>query len=128
MPSPTSYPWVNFLSTPTVAISSTPQSIFGTNYLGSNHACIIDSIFICNTSNQDIFIDIYTLTERLINNVLTAQTTYRFNKVLIVKKMTKELIGGAGFNMEQGDLLFAKSDFSGNRFDSAVSYRELREQ
>jgi len=128
LPSPTSYPWVNFLSTPRPNINSTHVSIFGNNYLGSSHACIIDSIIICNTTNRDIFVSVYTLTERLIDSVLTAQNTFKFFKRVVPALKTIELLEGAGFNMEQGDLLYAFSDQSSNLFDSNVSYRELREQ
>jgi hypothetical protein len=102
--------------------------IFGNNYLGSSHACIIDSIFVCNTTNRDIFVSVYTLTERLIDSVLTAQNTFKFFKRVVPALKTIELLEGAGFNMEQGDLLYAFSDQSSNLFDSNVSYRELREQ
>lgn len=128
MADPTQYPWVNFLSTLRTAIDSTPVSIFGDNYLGSNHACIIDSIFICNTTNDDIFVYVYTLTERLIDSVLTPITTFKFYKQIIPSFKTIEFLNGAGFNMEQGDLLFAYSDQFNHLFDSTVSYRELREQ
>lgn len=104
------------------------MSIFGDNYLGSSHACIIDSIFICNTTNRDIFVYVKTLTERLIDSVLTAQETFKFYRRAIPALKTIELLEGAGFNMEQGDLLYAYSDQFNNLFDSNVSYRELREQ
>jgi len=128
LPSPTSYPWVNFLSTPRPNINSTPVSIFGDNYLGSAHACIIVSILVCNTTNRDIFVYVRTLTERLIDSVLTAQETFKFYKKLLPALKTVELLDGAGFHMEQGDLLYAYSDQFNNSFDSTVSYRELREQ
>jgi hypothetical protein len=64
----------------------------------------------------------------LIDSVLTAQNTFKFFKKTVPALKTVELLEGAGFNMEQGDLLYAFSDQSSNLFDSNVSYRELREQ
>lgn len=125
---PTQFPWVNFLSTLRANVDSTPVSIFGTNYLGSEHACVIDSIFICNTTDSDSLVYVYTLTERLIDSVLTPITTYKFYKQQVLAFQTVELIKGVGFNMEQGDLLYAYSDQFSHLFDSTVSYRELREQ
>lgn len=121
------YPWVNFLETPRKGVSSNTLSIFGENYLGSTYTCIIDSIFICNTTKRDIIINVYTIGERLIDGVLTNIPTFRYNFVPIPTYGTIELIKGVGFNMLQGDLLYCYTNDPNNSCDTNVSYRELRE-
>lgn len=115
---PFSLPWVNFLMAPATSIDSTPTLVFG-----STHDCIIDSVFVCNTSDQEIFADLYTLTERN----LVATSNYIARKVTMPKYATEELIKSAVINMPAGDLLYINSDFSGNTFDCLVSYREIIE-
>lgn len=115
------------MSTPRPNVNSTAVSIFGTNYLGSEHACIIDSIFICNTTNKDILINVYTLCERFIDGVPTAIPSFKFNHVLLSVYNTIELLKGVGFTMEQGDLIFAFTNDPKHFCDTNVSYRELLE-
>jgi hypothetical protein len=120
--SPYQYPWVNFFSDPTSAIDSTPIIV-----CGKTHTSIIDSIFVCNTTDQDIFIDITKLSERN----LVPITTYRKRKFLIPANGSADLITANQEDslliLEAGDLLYANSDFSGNTFDCEVSGRQLLE-
>lgn len=116
---PFSYPWVNFLMTPLRFVGSTPALIFGSTY-----DCIIDSIFICNISGKEMFVDAYILTERN----LVAQENYFAPREEFEKNQTKDLTGTSSLQMQAGDLLFVKSDFASNTFDCLVSYREIREE
>lgn len=124
MASPYQYPWVNFFSTPTASIDST-STLIG----GAISTSIIDSIYVCNTSDQDIFIDITILAERN----LTPITTYRIKKFFLPKNESAELISpthnqvNSVLILETGDTLFGNSDFSGNTFDCVVSGRQLLE-
>jgi hypothetical protein len=116
--SPYQYPWVEFFQTPTPNIDSTPTII-----CGAQAASIVDSIRICNMTQKDIFVDIKCLAERNLVSI----TTYWFNKILVPKNGTIQLLLGDCETLENGDLLYASSDFSGNKFDCTVSGRKLLE-
>lgn len=116
---PFSYPWVNFLMNPFSSIGSTPQMI-----VGSQYPCVVDSILACNTTDQDIYIDLTILTERS----LVAQNNQIVKRLLLTKYKTEELLSLAPLGLQDGDLLYVNSDFSSNRFDCLVSYREIREE
>jgi hypothetical protein len=117
---PFSYPWVNFMMTPLRLIDSTPTLSFG-----SVHDCIIDSIYACNLSGQEMFLDVYTLTERN----LVAENNYIARRENLKKDETKDLIfNHSSLQMQAGDLLYINSDFAGNPFDCLVSYREIRKE
>lgn len=120
LPSPYQYPWVNFNLAPTSAIDSTPALVFG-----SDNNCIIDSIFVCNTTEQEIFIDITILSERIIDEPVT---TYFVKNYLLQKSASAELVKESVINLQAGDLMYAKSDFSNNTFDCMISYRQLLEE
>lgn len=120
MPSPYQYPWVNFNLAPTSTIDSTPSLVFG-----SDNNCIIDSIFVCNTTEQEIFIDITILSERIIDQPVT---TYFVKNYLVPKSGSAELIKESVLNLQAGDLMYAKSDFANNTFDCMISYRQLLEE
>lgn len=117
--SPYQWPWVNFNLAPTADIDSTNTLIFG-----SQSNCIVDSIFVCNTSPQDIYIDITILAERVIDD---PTTTYIVKKYLLKKSEGVELIKESVINLQSGDTMYAKSDFADNTFDCMISYRELLE-
>jgi len=118
--SPYQYPWVNFNSSPTTAVDSTPLILFG----AANNS-IVDSIFVCNTSGREIFVNLYLLTER---DPPTAINTFIEFNLQILKDQKIELIKGSVLNMQAGDLMYGYSDFSGNTFDCIVSYRQLLEE
>jgi hypothetical protein len=120
LPSPYQYPWVNFNLTPTSGIDSTNTLVFGS----PNH-CIVDSIFVCNTTDQEIFIDVTVLAERVVDE---PTTTYIVKNYLLRKSEGVELIKESVINMEAGDLMYAKSDFADNTFDCMVSHRQLLEE
>lgn len=117
MPSPYQYPWVNFDLEPTANIGSTPELIFG-----KTHTSILDSIVLCNNTDQDIFVDIQLLCER--NEIAIPVNRYR--NVLITKFGTVQLLEESMI-MRAGDLMYANSDFQDHRFDSMISFRELLE-
>jgi hypothetical protein len=116
---PFSYPWVNFLMNPFGSIGSTPKLIFGSGY-----PCVIDSISVCNTTSEDIFIDLTVLTERN----LVAKSNQIAKRLLLPKYKTEELLQLASLEVQEGDLLYINSDFSSSKFDCLVSYRELRKE
>lgn len=103
-------------------IESTPTLIFG-----SQQSCYIDSISFCNTTDNDLFFDLFIAGERTINNVLVAVQAYHSKKRLLKANQTLELELGALKSPQSGDLFYANSDFSGSTFDVLVSYRELTE-
>jgi len=121
--SPYQYPWVDFFSSLTSSIDSTPLIV-----CGKEKTSIVDSIFVCNTTEQDIFVDVTILGER--DSVAT--TVYRVKNHLLPKNGSAELISvnqvDSVLILQAGDLLYANSDFSGNTFDSIVSGRQLLEE
>ena len=106
----------------TANIGSTPEKIFGSQY-----SCIIDSISLCNTSESDLFFDLYILGERMEEDTPVLKQAFHSRQRLLKANETLELELGSLKTPESGDLLYASSDFSGNRFDMLVSYREYRE-
>jgi hypothetical protein len=116
--SPYQYPWVSFNLAPTANIDSTPLLVFG-----SESNSIVDSIFVCNTTDQEIFVDITTLSERNLQPI----TTYIVRNFLLPGYGSAELIKESVINLEAGDIIYANSDFSGNLFDCMISYRQLLE-
>lgn len=106
----------------TANVGSTPEKIFGSQY-----TCIIDSISLCNTSQGDLFFDIYILGERMDGDTPIVRQAFYSKQRLLKANETLELELGSLKTPESGDLLYANSDFSGNSFDVLVSYREYRE-
>lgn len=118
MASPYQYPWVNFTSAIAVSVDSTPLIIYG----AANNS-IVDSIFICNTSGKEIFVNLYILTA---GREVVESSFLEYN--LQVLKDTKiEILKGSVLIMQAGDILYGYSDFSGNTFDCIAPYRELLE-
>ncbi len=74
-----------------------------------------------------LFFDVKVLGEREENNVLVPKEAYHSKKRLLKANETLELELGTLKMPQSGDLFYANSDFSGNRFDVLVSYRELTE-
>lgn len=130
MGSPYQWPWVKFFSEPEPSIDSTPTII-----CSGIQTTIVDSIVACNRSDQDIFVDLFTLMERERNESLTPITNYRQNKFLIPKNGSAELLTPTHTDqrvdslliLQSGDLLYANSDYSGNLFDCLVVGRRLLE-
>jgi hypothetical protein len=118
LPSPYQYPWVNFGLEMTPNIDSTPTLVFG-----KPNNSIVDTIVLCNTTEQDIFIDIKILGER--DDVPI--TVYRVNNYLIPKLGSAQILGESMI-LQAGDLLYANSDFADNTFDCMISYRQLLEE
>lgn len=115
-------PWVRFFSDPTPDIGSTPTLI-----LLKQNAAIIRAIYAVNKTSQEIFVTVTALQERLINNVETPITTYRYINFPVKPYQSIDLIQGMAPLLEGGDSLFANSDFSDNRFDCCVDGEELLE-
>lgn len=103
-------------------IGSTPIKIFG-----SQNSCFVDSISLCNTTNNDLYFDLKVLGEREENNTFITKEAYHSKKRLLKANETLELELGSLKMIESGDLFYANSDFSGNFFDVLISYRELKE-
>jgi hypothetical protein len=117
-PTPSAYPWVNFKLAVTIGIDSTPVLVFGLQ-----QSAMIDSIRLTNTCGNPLLADVYILRE--VEGVATSSfIAYRFS---LQAASALELLDGSVLYPEAGDTLWANSDFSGNRFDSLISYRQLLE-
>jgi len=115
---PTSYPWVNFKLAVTIGIDSTPVLMFGLQ-----QSAMIDSIRLTNTCGNPLLADVYILRE--VEGVATSSfIAYRFS---LQAASALELLDGSVLYPEAGDTIWGNSDFSGNRFDSLISYRQLLE-
>ena len=117
-PTPSSYPWVNFKLAVTIGIDSTPVLM-----LGLEQSAMIDSIRLTNTCGSPLLADVYILRE--VEGVgQTSFISYRFS---LQAASALELLDGSVLYPEAGDTIWGNSDFSGNRFDSLISYRQLLE-
>lgn len=124
---PTSYPWVNFLPQNTSSIMNDPELIFG-----SVNTCIIDSIWICNTSTKDIFITIYKL-------VIDVGNFYFRNNHLVNSQSSQDVLNTSIINsvpvyapstmiLQSTELLHAYTTTAASTFDCVVSYRQLLQE
>jgi len=122
---------VKFYSTPTSAINSTPILIYGAPVTS-----IVDSIIACNTCDQDIFVDVTLLTAG--RDEVT--NTYIQKRFLIPQNSSADLAAflmnsnasnptsaNSTLILQNGDILYANSDLSGNTFDTLLSGRQLLE-
>jgi hypothetical protein len=127
MASPTSFPWVNFRGEPISSISTTPTLI-----IGSVNTCIFDSIWICNTSNQDITITSYTLV------IDQYPPIYFRNSHPITNNSSQDILNTSIVNgiplyapstiiLNPTDLFYIYSNESGTTFDCTFSGRKLLE-
>jgi hypothetical protein len=114
--SPYQWPWVDYRLEITPQIGSTPQLVFGKPV-----TCILDSIVLCNTTDQEMFIDMYVLRPGD-----TPITVYRVNNLLIPKRSSIQVIEKP-MTVEGNDLFYAKSDYDNNLFDCMISNRQLLE-
>jgi len=120
---------VNPLLASTAKISSTPTLVFG-----ALHTCEIDSIILVNRTKNPLSVDITILRE--IDSVPI--TFYIANKVPMVAFGKQEILNlcinsqGNEYTetilyVQNGDTIFASSDFVNNLFDCLISYREFTE-
>lgn len=127
MASPTSFPWVDFIETLTSSISTTPTLI-----IGSENTCIFDSIWICNTSTQDITITAYTLV------IDEPVPIYFRNSHLISNKSSQDILNTSIVNgiplyapstriLRPTNLFHIYSNEPGTTFDCGFSGRKLLE-
>lgn len=126
MASPYQYPWVEFGSVLVQNIDSTELLLYT-----APAATIVDSVILTNTTKNDIFIDFKILGERTLpsGGSPIAQKPYIANKREIKANSSIELLPTPQSNiiLQAGDFAYANSDFSGNRFDCVISYRQLLE-
>ena len=115
-------PWVRYFSDPTPDIGSTPTLI-----CLKQNAYIPRSIIVTNKNNQEIFVNVTRLQERLVNNVEVPIESYECINVPVKPFERIDLIAGMAPAFEAGDSLSAYSDFSDNRFDCLVCGEELLE-
>jgi hypothetical protein len=115
---PSSYPWVDYELAVTNGIDSTPVMVLGLEQLA-----MIDSIRITNTCGSPLLADVYLLRE--IEGVAKVSfVAYRFS---LQTASALELLEGSVLYPKAGDTFWANSDFSGNTYDSLISYRQLLE-
>lgn len=111
-------PFMKPKRTVTIQVDSTPLVVYG-----SDNASFIDSIFVCNTNNEQILVNFHTLQER--NLEFTKSQLYNF--VPIAPYETKTIVPQDVLIMEPGDILEGYSSSSGDTFDCHVNYRDLTE-
>lgn len=121
MASPYQWPWVEPISVLTVGVDSTPAIIYGQQVTSW-----IDSVHLCNTTDQDIYIDIKILAEREEDEGFVTKEPYLARR-LFIPKFGRIEVTEMPKTMQSGDLMYANSDFSGNFFDSHISARLLLE-
>jgi len=114
------YPFVNFKMLPTLNIDSTPMLIFGND----QYTCVLDGIFLASVTNNIILITLYVAREVSIG---TETDFILANQISLNPNDRCDVLQNTSMILEPGDLLYASSDFSGNIFNSFVSYRELTE-
>lgn len=113
------YPFVVFKMWPTVNINSTPTLIFGND----QNSCLLDSLLVSNITDNVIIVKFYILRE-------VEETPIEFvlaNNIVINANDRIDLLKDSTLTLELGDTLYAYSDFSGNLFNTFVSYRSLTE-
>lgn len=115
-------PFTKVKRTSTIQVDSTPLVVYG-----SDNASFIDSIFVCNTNDKEIFVSFKTLEEREHNNQLIVTNPQLYNFIPVGPYETKAIVPTDILNMEPGDLLYGYSSYSGDTFDCHVCYRELTE-
>jgi hypothetical protein len=115
---PTQYPWIVPFNVPSQGVDSTPLLV-----CGASITTFVDSIYVCNTTSNDIFVNFYTLCERS----MVVTTTYRVNKFIVPRFASAEILTESCLTLQTGDLLYGFSDYSGNLFDCTVSGRQLLE-
>lgn len=111
-------PFMEIKSVSTKEIDSTPLLIYG-----FDNASFVDSIWLCNTTNKEIFVSMH----RLIERNLVADTFPFVSFYVLSAYESKEILKGSVLNMEPGDLLYGYTSYSGDRFTSHVSGRVLTE-
>lgn len=114
----TSPPFTKVRRTATKQIDSTPLLVYG-----SDNASFVDSIWVCNKNDKNIFVNFTTLDER--NN--ETNDFQLINSIVLTPYESKELLRGAIINMEPGDLMYGYTTYGGDTFDCHVSFRELLE-
>lgn len=91
----------------------------------SEKACILDSIWLSNTTEENIFVDFKIIIERLVDNeTQTIESSHTKNRILEDFK-NEELLKGSVLYMQANDIMYANSDFSSHVFDCNISYREI---
>jgi hypothetical protein len=111
-------PFTTVKRTATKQIGSTPLLVYG-----SDNASFIDGIWVCNTTNDEIFVNFSTLDERN----LVAQDSQVMNMVVLNPYESKDLLKGAIIIMEPGDLMYGYTTDSAALFDCHISHRILNE-
>lgn len=114
------YPFVVPRMWPVMNIDSTPTIIFGNDQT----TCILDSIIISNLTSNQILVSLYIAREITIGT----ESDFIFgNSIPINPNDRIDILKGSTITLELGDLLYAYSDFSGNTFNTFISYRELNQ-
>ena len=111
--------FVNFKMQPTLNISSTPELVFG-----SECTAILDGLILASQSDNTMVASLYILRE--VSKDKATEFTLA-NKVVLNPHQQLDILDNATLTLEAGDLLYAYSDFSGNLFNTFISYRELTE-
>ena len=114
------YPFVDYKRWPVQDIDSTPTLIFGNDQTN----CIIEGLFITNTTNNIINVNVYMLYEDEDGNPIEH---YLVKSLKINALDSVDFLKGNQIIVKSEDTIFAYSDFSGNLFNTYVSYIELNQ-
>ncbi len=114
--------FVDFKLTLTANIDNTGLLVFQ-----SDRTCVLDSIWLSNTTIDNIFIDLKVISERLVDDSTVVTEAYHTKNRLLEGSTNEELLKGSILYLEPNDVMYANSDFSANTFDCLISYRELKE-
>lgn len=111
----------------TLNIGITPTLIFGND----KNTCSLESILITNQTSAITLVYFYILTEHVNGNLTKSNGAIEcpfINYIELEPMGYRDVFKDIRvFYLVPGDLLYAYSNFSGNIFNSFVSYRELTE-
>lgn len=113
-------PFVNWKMLPTANINSTPTLIFGND----QHTCLVDGVILSNLVSNVILVTLSVIREIEVG----VETSFVLASQLSLNPNEKpESLLEMSLTLEPGDLLYANSDYSGNLFNTFVTYREFLE-
>ena len=115
MATPTSYPRVSYERALIKGVDSTPKLLLGVD----TSTWVMNNISVCNTSENDIRINFYTL------EIDNPENNFFEYNVLIPVNTSKEFSYSKTFL--SGDIIYGYSDNNYNTFDCHISYVRLLE-
>lgn len=111
---------VSFKQKTTVNISN--EGVIG---FQSEKPCVLDSIWLVNTTEDNVFVDLRVITERTVSDGIEVSEGYLTKSQFLDDYQRKEILKGSILYLEPQDLLYVATDFSAKNIDCLVSYREV---